>query len=315
MASLQRVKVGRHTDYRIVESRRVNGKPRPIPVLHLGTAEQLLQRLLTHPQPPFTRRSYPHGDVAALKAMADRLGLVALIDRHLPTSRRPLSIGTTLVLAAINRAVWPCSKRAWAAWAQRTSVHRLFDIHPEALTSQYCWDQMDAVSGVALEAIEAELTRTVVDDFHLKLDTLVYDTANFFTDLASGNERAAIAQRGHSKQKRFDLRQFSLALLVARDGQIPLYADIYEGNTVDATRFPASLTAIRHRVEHVVGQLEDLTLVYDKGNNSKSNQALVDQRPVHYVASLVPSQHADLSAIPAAAYTPLGPGPLAKLPV
>jgi len=36
---------------------------------------------------------------------------------------------------------------------------------------------------------------------------------------------------------------------------------------------------------------------------------------VHDVASLVPSQHADLSAIPAAAYTPLGPGPLAKLPV
>ena len=211
--------------------------------------------------------------------MADRLGLVALIDRHLPTSRRPLSIGTTLVLAAINRAVWPCSKRAWAAWAQRTSLHRLFDIHPEALTSQYFWDQMDAVSGVALEAIEAELTRTVVHDFQLKLDTLFYDTSNFFTYLASGNERSAVAQRGHSKQKRFDLRQFSLALLVARDGQIPLYADLYEGNTVDATRFPASLTAIRQRVERLVGQLEDLTLVYDKGNNSKHNQALVDHSP------------------------------------
>jgi len=315
MASLQRVKVGRHTYYRIVESRRVNGKPRPIPVLHLGTADQLLQRLLTHAQPPFTLRSYQHGDVAALKAMADRLGRVALIDRQLPASRRPLSIGTTLVLAAINRAVWPCSKRAWASWAQRTSLHRLFDIHPEALTSQYFWDQMDAVSGVALEAIEAELTRTVVQDFQLTLDTLFYDTSNFFTYLASGNERSALAQRGHSKQKRFDLRQFSLALLVARDGHIPLYADIYEGNTVDATRFPASLTAIRQRVERVVGQVEDLTLVYDKGNNSKSNQALVDQLPVHYVASLVPSQHADLSAIPAAAYTPLGSGPLAKLPV
>ena len=33
------------------------------------------------------------------------------------------------------------------------------------------------------------------------------------------------------------------------------------------------------------------------------------------MASLVPSQHADLRAIPTAAYTPLGPGPLATLPV
>jgi hypothetical protein len=56
-------------------------------------------------------------------------------------------------------------------------------------------------------------------------------------------------------------------------------------------------------------------LVYDKGNTSKHNQALVDQLPVHDVASLVPSQHADLRAIPTAAYTPLGPGPLAMLPV
>ena len=122
MASLQKVKVGRQSYYRIVESRRVNGKPRPVPILHLGTADQLLQRLLAHREPQLTVRSYQHGDVAALKAMADRLGLVALMDRHLPLSRRPLSIGTTLLLAAINRAVWPCSKRGWAAWAQRTSL-------------------------------------------------------------------------------------------------------------------------------------------------------------------------------------------------
>ncbi|MGH8058622.1 MAG: hypothetical protein ACREOH_15500 [Candidatus Entotheonellia bacterium] len=191
MASLQRVKVGRHPYDRIGESRRVNGQPRPIPVVHLGTADPLLQRLLTHAQPPFTLRSYPHGDVAAWKAMAERLGLVARIDRQLPASRRPLSMGTTRVLAAIKRAVWPCSKRAWASGAQRPSLHRLFAIHPEALTSQDCWDQRDAVSGVALEAIEAARTRPVVQDCQRNLATLFADTANFFTDLASDNARSA----------------------------------------------------------------------------------------------------------------------------
>jgi len=237
---------------------------------------------------------------------------VALIDRHLPYSRRPLSLGTTLLLAAINRAVWPCSKRSWAAWAQRTSLPHLFALRPTALTSQYFWDHMDVVSGPALEAIEAALTRKVLHQFALTLDTLFYDTSNFFTSLASTNTRSALAQRGHSKQKRTDLRQFSLALLVAREGQIPLYSYVYEGNKVDATQFPDSLTAIRQRVEQRVGQVEDLTLVYDKGNNSKANQALVDALPVHYVASLVPTQHADLMAIPTGASTPLGPGPLAN---
>jgi hypothetical protein len=149
MESIQKVKAGRHTYYRIVESRRANGKPRPVPLLHLGTADQLLNCLLTNAQPQLTLRSYQHGDVAALKAIADRLGLVALIEHHCPTSRRPLSIGTTLVLAALNRAVWPCSKRAWASWAQCTSVPRLFTIDPDTLTSQYFWTQMDTVSGLA----------------------------------------------------------------------------------------------------------------------------------------------------------------------
>jgi transposase len=191
----------------------------------------------------------------------------------------------------------------------------LFALQPATLTSQYFWDQMDVIPGPALEAIEAELARKVIHEFALTLDTLFYDTTHFFTYLASDNLRSDLAQRGHSKQKRTDLRQFSLALVVARDGQIPLYASVYEGNQVDAKRLPDSLTAIRQRREQLVGQIEDLTLVYDKGNNSKANQALVDALPVHYVAALVPTQHADLMAIPTRAYTPLGPGPFAGRPV
>ncbi len=315
MASIQKFKVGPYTYYRIVESRRVGGKPRPIPILHLGTADRLMKRLLDQPKPSLKVRSYAHGDVAALKAMADRLDLVTLIDRHLPTSRRPLSIGTTLLLAAMNRAVWPCSKRAWASWAQHTSIAPLFALQPEALTSQYFWDQMDAVSEPALEAIEMELTRKVIQDFALSLDTLFYDTTNFFTYIDSANRRSDMAQRGHSKQKRTDLRLFSLALLVARDGQIPLYSYVYEGNRVDVKQFPDSLSAIRQRLEQILGQIEDLTLVYDKGNNSKTNQALVDTLPVHYVASLVPTQHTELMAIATSSYTPLGPGRFPNRPV
>jgi len=78
----------------------------------------------------------------------------------------------------------------------------------------------------------------VVHDFQLQLDTLCYDTSNFFTSLARGNARSTLAQRGHAQPKRCALRQCSLALLVTRDGQSPLSADVYEGHTVEATRVP-----------------------------------------------------------------------------
>jgi transposase len=315
MANLQRVRVQGRSYWRIVESRRINGKPRAIPILHLGTADQLLHRLLSAPQGPLRIHSYQNGDVAAFKAMADRLDLVSLIDRHVPQPPRPVSVGTTLVLAGLNRAIKPRSKRGFAPWAKTTSIAHLFGIQVEQLTSPYFWDQMDLVDETTLEAIEDDLTRKVVDLFNLKLDALFYDTTNFFTYIARDNDRSELIQRGHSKQKRSDLRQFNLALLVCRDGQIPLCSRLYQGNTVDSKGFPESLSQIRQRLEGLVGELESLTVIYDKGNNSKKNQALVDQAPFHYVASLVPTQHKELMAIAATEYKPLGKGLLEGLRV
>jgi len=142
MPSLQKTKVKGHTYYRIVESRRVNGKPRPIPILHLGTADQILERMLNAPQGISKLQSFQHGDVAALKAMADSLGLSRIIDRHAKPTKRKISVGDTLLLAAINRAVRPRSKRAFADWATGTSLSRLFDLDTGRLTSQFFWDQM-----------------------------------------------------------------------------------------------------------------------------------------------------------------------------
>jgi len=317
MASLQRHVVKGRTYWRIVESRRVNGKPRAVPLLYLGTADALLDRLLKAPAGRLQVRSFQHGDVAAFTAAAQRLGIASLIDRHVPRQKhRHPSVGTTLLLAAINRAVRPRSKRGWSAWAAETSLHRLFPgLQPETLTSQFFWDQMDCVSLEALSAIEDELTRTVVRELGIKLDTLFYDTTNFFTYIASTNAKAKLAQRGHSKQKRVDLRLFSLALLVSRDGQIPLCSQVYEGNRVDSKLFPDSLSQIRKRLAALSVDLEDLTVVYDKGNLSKANQALVDEAPFGYVASLTPAHHRGLMAIPSSEYTPISGGPLDGVPV
>ena len=303
MPSLQKHRSGGRTYWRIVESRRVNGKPRPIPILYLGTANDLLNRLLGAPAGGLKIHSFQHGDVAALKAAADRLGVVSIIDRHVNKRAHRLSVGTTLLLAALNRAVKPRSKRGWASWAAQTSLHKLFpDLNVEQLDSQYFWDQMDCVELDALRSIEDDLTEVVVRKLGIKLDTLFYDTTNFFTYIASTNTKPEIAQRGHSKQKRSDLRLFSLALLVSRKSHIPLCSHVYEGNRVDSKSFPDSLTRIRERLEKLQVVLEDITLVYDKGNHSEENQAMVDKSPFGHVASLVPAHHQELMNIPVKDY-------------
>ena len=316
VASLQSHRVAGRTYWRIVESRRVRGKPRPVPLLYLGSADELLNRLLQAPQGELRIRSFQHGDVAALKAAADRLQVVEIIDRHVPERARGLSVGTTLLLAALNRAIRPRSKRGWVAWAQQTSLARLFpQVQLEQLTSQFFWDQMDCVKLEALRAIEDELTERIVRELGIKLDTLFYDATNFFTFIASTNVRPELPRRGHSKQKRADLRLFSLALLVSREGHIPLCSQVYEGNRVDVRSFPDSLTLIRERLAKLAVEVNQITLVYDKGNLSKANQRLVDEASFSYVASLVPAQHPQLLAIPHQRYQILKSPRLGSIPV
>ena len=316
MASLQKHRVAGRTYWRIVESRRIRGKPRPVPLLYLGSADELLNRLLQAPQGELRIRSFQHGDVAALKAAADRLGVLEIIDRHVPERARGLSVGTTLLLAALNRAIRPRSKRGWAAWAQQTSLSRLFpQVQLEQLTSQFFWDQMDCVKLEVLRAIEDELTQRIVRELGIKLDTLFYDATNFFTFIASTNMRPELPQRGHSKQKRSDLRLFSLALLVSREGHIPLCSQVYEGNRVDVRAFPESLTLIRERLAKLAVEVDQITLVYDKGNLSKANQHLVDEAAFSYVASLVPTQHPQLLEIPHSQYRILKSPRVGEIPV
>lgn len=288
--------------WQIVESRRVNGQPRSFVVAHLGRPETLLARLQQAPAAA-RLRSTAHGAVAALWARAQHLGLVELIDAQVPRDRRGrlprrdgLTPGHSLVLAALARACRPLSKRGFAAWAQTTSLGRLAGVVPSRLTSQHFWDQMDAVPVRALAVIEEAIVRRVVAQEKLAPDTLFYDTTNFFTFIDSANARPTLPRRGHNKQKRHDLRQLGLALVVSRDGQLPLFHLLYDGDRPDVRLFPEVLTSVRTRVERVLGTPPTLTLVYDKGNVSHATQAQVSAAGVHYVSSLVPSQHPTLLA-------------------
>ncbi len=288
--------------WQLVESRRVNGQPRSFVLMHLGRPAELLHRLQ---QLEAGRRltSVSHGAVAALWALAQELGLAALIDAEVPRDRRGrlpreagLTPGTSLLLAAIGRACQPISKRAWAAWARTTSLPRLAGIDPTRLTSQHFWDQMHRVPVAALARIEEAVVRRVVAQEGLAPDLLFYDPSNFFTFIASTNARCTVAQRGHNTQKRHDLRQLGLGLVVSRDGQLPLFHLLYEGARPDVRLFPQLLTSVRERVERLWGTPARVTLIYDKGNNSRANQAAVDASPVHYVGSLVPTAYPALLA-------------------
>ena len=53
----------------------------------------------------------------------------------------------------------------------------------------------------------------------------------------------------------------------------------------------------RHR--RIAGQVESVTLIFDKGNCSADNLQALEDSPYHFISSLVPTHHPELLAVPA----------------
>jgi len=116
MASLRRKIIHGHPYYYLVESRRVNGRPRPIVLAYLGSADTLLQRLQASSASPLRARFTQFGGLAALYDLAQQLRLVELIDQHVPKRHQGPSVGPYLLVAALNRCLAPSSELQMPAW-------------------------------------------------------------------------------------------------------------------------------------------------------------------------------------------------------
>src|SRR6266498_3580921 len=276
MASLYPKRFGGKTYWYLREMGRVDGKPKMISERYLGTAADIAAATEARETAmlPQRTRHLAFGDVAAAWGVLQDLGVAAIIDEV--TGPRPaglpLSAGTYLALAALNRLVDPCSKRGFAGWWKTTAADRFTKIPALALDC----------SSVAL------------------------DMTNFATFIDTGNAKAPVAQRGKAKQKRSDLRLVGLGLVVTRDGGIPLTWRAYPGDRPDVTQFPAMIDQLRGQYEAITalagipsGGGTDMTVVFDAGQNSQDNFAHLAATVLRYVGSVPASDCPDLTALPA----------------
>ena len=318
MVSIVGKKRGNKTYYYLVASARVDGKPRIVDQQYLGSAEEVMARLSGAPAgAPERTQHKKFGDLAAVWGILARLGVVEAVDSVCGARRADAgaSVGTYLALATVNRIVAPCSKLGFAHWWASTAGPRFTKVPVAATDHRRFWDAMDVLDTDRLAAAERAISTAMVTEFGLDLSGLALDMTNFATFIDSANDRAPIAQHGHAKQKRGDLRLVGLALVVTRDGAIPLTSHTYPGNRPDVTQFtdvPDELTA-RYRAlfdsrdeTDGAGQTGSApTVVFDAGQNSAANFAHLAETGLHFVGSLSPADFPDLLAVPARRRSPV----------
>ena len=303
MASIISKKVSGQTYYYLREMARIDGKPKMVSERYLGKASDIEAAMAGAQVMPERTRHLGFGDLAAAWSMLSRLDVADIIDEVVGARRvdAGASVGTYIALATANRVVAPCSKLAFAEWWKTTAGDRLVKLAAGATDHRRFWDAMNELTPTMLNEIEARITARVVEVFDPELSGLVLDMTNFATYIDSANDRAPIAQRGHAKQKRNDLRLVGLGLVVTRDGGIPLVHHTYAGNRPDVTQFADVITTLATRFASFADTSE-LTVVYDAGQDSAANQLVIEATGMHFVGSLRPSDHLDLLQIARSRY-------------
>ncbi|HEX3310449.1 MAG TPA: IS1634 family transposase, partial [Streptosporangiaceae bacterium] len=201
--------------------------------------------------------SLPHGHVAAVHAMAVRLGLPALLG---PAGRQ-----RDLALAlVVSRVVAPASKLSTLAWWDDVTLGA--DLGVAGASTDDIYAAMDWLED-RQDAIEAELARR-----HLAPEANPSRMALF--DLSSSwleGRCCPLAARGYSRDGKKGKLQIEYGLLTDPEGR-PVAVRVFEGSTGDPAAFTAIVTVMREKFG-----LAKMVMVGDRGMITSARIAALNQ--------------------------------------
>ncbi len=208
-------------------------------------------------------RSLPHGHVAAVWAMADKVGLAKLLG--------PACAERDLTLAlVVARAVRPASKLATTRWWTSTTLAA--DLGVAGASTDDVYAAMDWL--VERQAdIEGALARR-----HLSGGgRVLYDLSSSWVE----GRCCPLAARGYSRDGKAAKDQIEYGLICDTKGR-PIAVEVFAGNTADPTAFISAAATVR---EHF--GLTDVVLVGDRGMITTARiEALKDLGGLGWITSL-----------------------------
>lgn len=186
-------------------------------------------------------RSLPHGHVAAVWAMAAKLGL----EKRLGPACVERDVAIALIVA---RACKPASKLATTRWWTDTTLACDFGVQNVSTDEVYA--AMDWLVG-RQTIIESGLVKT-----HLGSGSMVlYDLSSSWME----GSHCPLAARGYSRDHKTGKAQIEYGLMTDTAGR-PLSIEVFPGNTADPTAFISAVEAVRGRFG-----LKDVIMVGDRG--------------------------------------------------
>jgi len=286
--------------YYAVKSARVNGKPRIVSQIYLGTADNIVEMKKQCESLPYIKmKSFEYGKLAALLHVNEEIGFVDIVNKH--TDKKSidgLSVGEYLLLDVIGKSHGILSENGIEDWFKKSPLAFMWNF-PHKLNCQNFLNQMNYVDLDTMKKIGDDLCRVLVEK-GLTPSIMFVDESNWFTYANNYDEKSELLHKGYNKKHRKDKNQICVSLAVNEDN-IPFIHETYPGNVPDSEEFSSIVDKIITRLTELNICSEDLVLVFDKGNNSKDNIEKVTSK-MSFVGAVKANQADELLDVPLPKY-------------
>lgn len=289
MAHLYEKKFKGRTYWYLRETHRVDGKVRLKWQKYLGTPETILAKIEDAERAgrPVRLKTESFGAVFVAHCLERELDTIGIIDSiiHRARNEKGPTVGEYFFYAWANRMIDPKSKRGLEDWYRTSAIQQIRPVELSDLTSERYWEKWERLSSEQIEQIGKLFLQRLWTKYDQSPHSLLFDTTNYYTYMATKTE-SELAVRGHSKSGKHHLRQVGLGLLLDRASSLPLFYTSYPGNLHDSQVFYRVLDEIFGVIMGFADDQKDLTVVFDKGMNSKDNIELIDGRDrIHFITT------------------------------
>ena len=298
MPSLKKKLIKGHIYWYAVEMARINGKPKQVWQMYLGTAEKIIEVMKgsEDKHKPYARfKSFQYGKIAAMLQISEELKFIEIVNKHTDKkSIAGLTVGEYLLLDIIGKSSNISSENGLEEWFKNSALSILWKF-PHKLSCQNFLNHMGYIDQETIKNIEIDISRILIEK-GIKPSILYLDESNWFTYGDNYNNKSDLLKKGFNKKHRYDKNQVGVALVTNEDN-IPFMHETYAGNIHDSTEFPELIDGIVNYLTDLKINTEDITLVFDKGNNSTDNIGKLISK-MSFVASAKFDQAEDLLEIP-----------------
>ena len=208
----KKIKKGRPYYY-VREIARVNGKPKVINQVYIGSPERILALAQGSRSLPSKIQTQEFGALWLANLVEKEIDIAGLIDRIvLPENDDAPSVDEYFLYAIYNRMIGACSKRAMPDWYRHTAIQHIRPVQIDELNSQMFWQKWDQVGEQQLQQIAADFLHRLAELEPSSSDCFMFDTTNYYTFMAS-ETKSDLAQQGKSKEGRNWFARWALPCL------------------------------------------------------------------------------------------------------